>query len=182
MTATSGMENAIGSGQVSTKEGRLHSGRKVTCAFLMQGWGQLLNQGILIIALLCFHGGGTLPYTILSTQWTYRVSFGIPAVGTLWLFYYRAYHMKAASKQLTAAKKRESVTGYDTETLSLLFMHFIFRLLATSGTWFCNDVFFYGNKLLQSEFIRAIAPSATQEVMVEWLWNLVNVGVSLCGY
>lgn len=30
MTATSGMENAVGSGKVSTREDRLHRGRKVT--------------------------------------------------------------------------------------------------------------------------------------------------------
>src|ERR1700752_5109269 len=57
MTATSGMENAVGSGKVSTKEDRLHRGRKVTSAFLMQGWGQFFNQVILIILLLCFHHG-----------------------------------------------------------------------------------------------------------------------------
>ena len=44
MTATSGMENAVGSGKVSTREDRLHRDRKVTGAFLMQGWGQFLNQ------------------------------------------------------------------------------------------------------------------------------------------
>lgn len=41
MTATSGMENAVGSGKVSTRDDRLHRGRKVTSAFLMQGWGQV---------------------------------------------------------------------------------------------------------------------------------------------
>lgn len=182
MTATSGMENAAGSGKVSNKEDRLHRGRKVTSAFLMQGWGQLLNQGLLIILLLCFHGGGTPPYSQVSAQWTYRVSFGVPAVLTAWLIYYRAYHMQAASKQLAAAKRKELVTGYDFESLRLLFNHFGFRVLATAGAWFCNDVFFYGNKLFQSEFISAIAPTAAQEVMAEWLWNLCNVGVSLCGY
>ncbi|RJE18120.1 MFS phosphate transporter [Aspergillus sclerotialis] len=182
MTATSGMENAIGSGKVSTKEDRLHRGRKVTSAFLMQGWGQFLNQAILIILLLIFHSGGNPPYTALSTQWTYRVSFGIPAVGTMWLVYYRFYHMKAASKQLVASKQKESVTGYDSESLKLILNHFGFRLLATAGGWFCNDVFFYGNKLFQDEFISALAPSASAEVMTSWLWNLVNVGVSLTGY
>ena len=41
MTATAAMENAVGSGKVSNKEDRLHRGRKVTMAFLMQGWGQV---------------------------------------------------------------------------------------------------------------------------------------------
>lgn len=182
MTATSGMENAVGSGKVSTKEDRLHRGRKVTSAFLMQGWGQFFNQVILIILLLCFHhGSGNPPYSSVAAQWTYRISFAIPAVGTLWLVYYRTYHMKAASKQLAAAKKKASVTGYDVTSLKLAFTHFGFRIVATAGGWFANDVFFYGNKLFQSEFIKVISPETTS-IMPTWLWNLVNVGVSLAGY
>ncbi|KAJ6032117.1 hypothetical protein N7540_002849 [Penicillium herquei] len=182
MTATSGMENAVGSGKISTKEDRLHRGRKVTSAFLMQGWGQLFNQLLLIICLLIFHhGSGNPPYSEVATQWTYRISFAIPAVGTLWLVYFRAYHMKAASKQLTAAKKKASVTGYDVDSLALTFKYFGPRLIATAGGWFCNDMFFYGNKLFQSEFISVISPS-TDSVMPTWLWSLVNIGVSLVGY
>jgi MFS family permease len=90
MTATAAMENATGSGKVSGKEDRLHRGRKVTMAFLMQGWGQFFNQSILIILLLIFHhGSGNPPYSAVAAQWTFRVSFAIPAVGTLWLVYYR---------------------------------------------------------------------------------------------
>ncbi|OJJ46702.1 hypothetical protein ASPZODRAFT_25770 [Penicilliopsis zonata CBS 506.65] len=182
MTATSGMENAVGSGKVSTKEDRLHRGRKVTSAFLMQGWGQFCNQVLLILLLLIFHhGSGNAPYSEVAAQWTYRVSFAIPAVGTLWLVYYRAFHMKAASKQLQVAKKKASVTGYDVESLRLTFHHFGFRILATAGGWFANDVFFYGNKLFQSEFISVISPETTS-IMPNWLWSLCNVGVSLVGY
>ncbi|KAI9838596.1 MAG: hypothetical protein M1819_004910 [Sarea resinae] len=161
MTATSGMENATGSGKVSTKEDRLHRGRKVTQAFLMQGWGQFFNQVILILSLLIFHhGSGNPKYSAVSTQWTYRVSFAIPAVGTLWLVYYRAYKMKSASKQLAKAKAREHITGYDTESLKLTISYFGGRLAATAGAWFCNDVFFYGNKLFQSQFIDVIMPDS----------------------
>ncbi|KAI1993940.1 hypothetical protein LOZ53_001996 [Ophidiomyces ophidiicola] len=182
MTATSGMENAVGSGKVSTKEDRLHRGRKVTSAFLMQGWGQFFNQALLIILLLIFHhGSGNPPYSTVSAQWTYRVSFAIPAVGTLWLVYYRYYKMKAASKQLSIAKAKSRVTGYDTTSLKLTFKYFGFRLLATAGTWFANDIFFYGNKLFQSEFISVINPHTTS-IMPGWLYNLLNVGVSLVGY
>ena len=182
MTATSGMENAVGAGKISTKEDRLHRGRKVTSAFLMQGWGQFFNQVILIILLLCFHSGsGNPPYSSVATQWTYRISFAIPAAGTLFLVYYRAYHMKAASKELSNAKKKASVTGYDVGSLKMTFKHFGFRILATAGGWFANDVFFYGNKLFQAEFISVISPGS-DSVMPTWLWNLCNVGVSLCGY
>ena len=182
MTATSGMENAVGSGKVSTKEDRLHRGRKVTSAFLMQGWGQFFNQVILIVLLLCFHhGSGNAPYSKVAAQWTYRISFAIPAVGTLWLVYYRSYKMKAASKQLAVAKKKSKVTGYDTQSLKLTFGYFGPRMIATAGAWFANDVFFYGNKLFQSEFISVITNKGTS-IMPGWLYNLINVGVSLVGY
>jgi hypothetical protein len=182
MTATSGMENAVGSGKISTKEDRLHRGRKVTSSFLMQGWGQFFNQAILIILLLCFHhGSGNAPYSTVAAQWTFRVSFAIPAVGTLWLVYYRTYQMKSASKQLDAAKKKSKVTGYDVASLRLTITYFGPRLLATAGGWFANDVFFYGNKLFQSEFISVISPQTTS-IMPGWLYNLLNVGVSLLGY
>ncbi|KAI9746798.1 MAG: hypothetical protein M1835_002410 [Candelina submexicana] len=182
MTATSGMENATGSGKISTKDDRLHRGRKVTSAFLMQGWGQLANQAVLILLLLCFHhGSGNAPYSKVAAQWVYRVSFAIPAVGTLWLVYYRAYKMKSASKQLAAAKKKSKVTGYDTQSLKLTFTYFGPRLIATAGGWFCNDIFFYGNKLFQSEFISVITKGGSS-IMPGWLYNLINVGVSLVGY
>lgn len=186
MTATAAMENATGSGKVSTKEDRLHRGRKVTMAFLMQGWGQFFNQVILIICLLCFHhGSGKPPYSEVAAQWTYRVSFAIPAVGTLWLVYYRYYKMPLASKALTAAKKKSNVTGYDVKSLKLTLDHFGGRLFATAFAWYANDVFFYGNKLFQSQFISVLSPTPKgqpTDIMTGWLWNLVNVGVSLCGY
>jgi MFS family permease len=182
MTATSGMENAVGSGKVSTREDRLHRGRKVTSAFLMQGWGQFLNQAILILLLLIFHhGSGSPPYSAVATQWTYRVSFAIPAVGTLWLVYYRTYKMRSASKQLMIAKKKQSVTGYDVKSLKLTFTYFGGRIFATAGGWFANDVFFYGNKLFQGQFISVLTPG-NKSVMVTWLWNLLNCGVELVGY
>lgn len=150
MTATSSMENAVGAGKLSTRDDRLHRGRKVTMAFLMQGWGQLANQALLIILLLIFHHGqGDPPYSLTSVQWTFRLSFAFPAVGTLWLVYYRVYKMPNASRQLQIEKKKSNVTGYDMASLQITVRHFGGRLLATAGTWFCNDVFFYGNKLFQ---------------------------------
>ena len=136
MTATSGMENAVGSGKISTREDRLHRGRKVTSAFLMQGWGQWWNQVVLIVLLLIFHhGSGDPNYSQVSVQWVYRVSFAIPAVGTFWLIYYRTYKMRSASKQLQVAKKKQKVTGYDMQSLKLTFTYFGPRVIATAGAW-----------------------------------------------
>ena len=181
MTATSGMENAVGSGKISTKEDRLHRGRKVTSAFLMQGWGQLFNQVILIVLLLIFHHKGTPPYSHTAVQWTYRLSFAIPAVGTLWLVYFRAYKMKSASRQLQIIKQKSKVTGYDVQSLKLTFYYFGWRVFATAGGWYCNDVFFYGNKLFSGEFINVITNNS-KSILPTWLYSLINIGVELVGY
>jgi Sugar (and other) transporter len=63
----------------------------------------------------------------------------------------------------------------------LTFKYFTPRVLATAGGWFANDVFFYGNKLFQSKFIKVINPTS-KSLMTNWLWNLVNIGVELAGY
>ncbi|EGS23666.1 uncharacterized protein CTHT_0003630 [Thermochaetoides thermophila DSM 1495] len=182
ITATSSMENAVSAGKLSTREDRMHRGRKVTLAFLMQGWGQLVNQAFLILLLLVLHhGDGDPPYGTTTTQWIWRVSFAVPAVGTLWLVYYRAYKMPHAGRQLAAAKRKSNVTGYDIESLRLTCTFFGGRLLATAGTWFCNDVFFYGNKLFQAQFI-AVISSNPSSVLTGWIWNLYNVIISLAGY
>ncbi|SLM34208.1 mfs phosphate transporter [Lasallia pustulata] len=89
--------------------------------------------------------------------------------------------MRSASRQLAVAKKKCKVTGYDTQSLKLTFGYFGPRLIATAGAWFANDIFFYGNKLFQSNFIAIITHKGTS-IMPGWLYNLINVGVSLCGY
>ena len=133
------MENAVGSGKISTRDDRLHRGRKVTSAFLMQGWGQWFNQVILILLLIIFNSGSGAPtYDKVVAQWVFRISFAIPAVGTLWLIYYRFYKMKSASKHLMVAKKKHSVTGYDVKSLSLTFTYFGPRVLATAFGWVCK--------------------------------------------
>ncbi|KAI6785869.1 Inorganic phosphate transporter-like protein [Emericellopsis cladophorae] len=182
ITATSSLENAVASGKLSTREDRLHRGRRVTTAFLMQGWGQFVNQVVLLVLLVIFNSGdGGPPYSQSAAQYAFRLSFAFPAVGTLWLVYYRTWKMPNASKKLAEAKSRRKVTGYDVNSLKYCFRHFGGRLLATAGTWFCNDVFFYGNKLFQGQFIKVIS-SNPDSLMTTWTWNLVNITVSLAGY
>lgn len=181
MTATSGMERTKFT-RAEKQQDRLHRGRRVVGAFSMQGWGQLLNQAILIICLLIFHhGSGKAPYSKVSVQWTFRVSFAIPAVGTLWLLYFRTYKMPSISKALEQSKKNSHVTGYDVESLTKAMSIFGGRMLATCGCWFMNDVFFYGNKIFQGQFINIITGDHSS-VMVGWLYNMINIGCSLAGY
>jgi len=172
----------VGSAKISNRDDRLHRGRKVTMAFLMQGWGQFLNQAFLIILLLIFDKGtGDPPYTVLMGQGIFRISFVPIAIGTAALVYYRIYRMPLASKQLESAKKKANVTGYDVESLKLTWSNFGGRLIATAGSWYANDVFFYGNKLFQAQFIKVLSPGSTS-ILTGWKWNLCNVGVSLVGY
>ncbi|PKS12627.1 hypothetical protein jhhlp_000835 [Lomentospora prolificans] len=182
LTATAAMENAKKKGIRAMRDDRMHRGRKVTMAFLMQGWGQFINQALLIILLLIFNSGdGDPPYSKKATQLTFRLSFAIPALGTLWLVYYRAFVLKYPSSHLNDLKKKRNVTGYDVRSLKYILKHFGGRLLATAGTWFCNDVFFYGNKLFQGQFI-AVISNNPDSVMQSWLWNLLNITISLVGY
>ncbi|KAI1266862.1 hypothetical protein F5Y18DRAFT_380690 [Xylariaceae sp. FL1019] len=182
ITATSSMENAVSAGKISTREDRLHRGRKVTMAFLMQGWGQFLNQVVLIVLLVIFNrGSGEPPYSQTTAQYTFRLSFAFPAIGTLWLVYYRIWKMKSAGKHLEKAKKKANVTGYDVKSLQVTFSHFGGRIFATAGTWFANDVFFYGNKLFQGTFIKLVTDNPNS-LLAQWSWNLINITVSLAGY
>ncbi|KAK8114727.1 hypothetical protein PG999_006796 [Apiospora kogelbergensis] len=183
ITATSSMENAVSAGKLSTRDDRLHRGRKVTMAFLMQGWGQFFNQVILIVLLVIFNRGygESSEYSKICAQWVFRLSFAIPAIGTLWLAYYRTYKMRSAGKQLEKAKKKANVTGYDAKSLKMTCSNFGGRLFATSAGWFCNDVFFYGNKLFQGKFISVIE-GGKGTLWTTWRWNLINVAVALCGY
>ncbi|KAL7416619.1 major facilitator superfamily domain-containing protein [Mrakia frigida] len=183
MTSTSSLEAKTGVSAEIMSDDRLHRGRNVALAFLMQGWGTLFNQVILIVLLIVFNGGrGNPPYSVKATQWTFRLQFGIVAFMTLWLAYHRYYHGNyVADRKLRADKKKKSVTGYDIKSLKLAFSHFGGRMIGTAGGWFLADVLFYGSKLFQSSFIKVLIPGGGT-VMTGWLYNLINIGVSMVGY
>ncbi len=123
MTSTSCMEGS-GTGRNATNGDRLHRGRNVVLAFLMQGWGQLFNQGILILLLLTFHHRAGPPYDVKSTQYIYRVSFAAILPFTLYLAYYRYYRLKYADGALVQNRKRLHTSGYDLVSLRLCMQHY----------------------------------------------------------
>ena len=180
MTSTRAMEGT-GTGRAATTGDRMHRGRKVALSFLMQGWGQLANQAVLIIGLLIFHGSLSAPYSTTSTQWTFRVQFGIIAVFTLYLAYIRYYRMKYQDAALKNAKKRLNTSGYDVKSLKLSLSHYWHRLVCTAGGWFANDFFFYGNKIFSGVFINIIT-GGSGSLETTWLYNLYNIIISLAGY
>ncbi|BGP42538.1 hypothetical protein JCM10449v2_006550 [Rhodotorula kratochvilovae] len=180
MTGTKALEQNI-EGPAGAREDRLHRGRNVVGAFLMQGWGQVFNQCTLLILLMIFHSGDTQPpFSARTAHATYRVQFGLAVLVHLWLFYHRLYKVHDADVQIRAAKRKQNTSGYDMHSLRLLNSHYWGRLLATAGAWFANDVFFYGTKVFSSTFIGIIHPGAS--LVVTWEYNLINLAVSLCGY
>ncbi|KAF2093072.1 MFS general substrate transporter [Rhizodiscina lignyota] len=166
MTSITAMEGVRGQG--TTRADKLHRGRTVTLSFLMQGWGQVINQVVLILCMLVFHGGGNPPYSKLATQWTFRVSFAFIVAFLVYLIY-------------LPSRQRSNVTGYDVKSLKLVSSHYWHRLVGTSLCWFCNDFPFYGNQIFRNAFLK-IVTSNSDEVVTQWLWNLTNVGCELVGY
>jgi MFS family permease len=72
MTSTHAMEG--GKGEAAGVHDRMHRGRTVCLAFLMQGWGQIFNQLVLILLLLAFSGPDP-PYGAFAAQWVFRLQF-----------------------------------------------------------------------------------------------------------
>ncbi|KAH8820223.1 major facilitator superfamily domain-containing protein [Xylogone sp. PMI_703] len=179
MTSIMAMEGVHGKG--TTRADKLHRGRSVALAFLMQGWGQVVNQVVLILLLLIFHGGGNPPYSETSAQYTFRVSFAFIAVFLLLLIYIRVFRLRNADHSIQAAKRRSQMDGYDFVSLKLVSRHYWHRLLATSVCWFCNDFPFYGNQIFRNVFLQLVTGNEN-EVMTLWLYNLINVGCELVGY
>ncbi|PWN25210.1 MFS general substrate transporter [Jaminaea rosea] len=176
MTSTRAMEAAANGGAGD----RLHRGRRVALAFLMQGWGQLANQVVLILALLVTHNTLDAPFNKVSTQWTFRIQFAVIILPTLYLAYLRYYKLRY-NDTLSQAKKRLNTSGYDIKSLKLASSHYWHRMVGTAFVWFANDVAFYGAKIFSGVFIATIN-GGTATLGETWLWNLVNIGVSLIGY
>ncbi|CAO1628156.1 unnamed protein product [Jaminaea pallidilutea] len=179
MTSTRAMEASSGAGAGAGD--RMHRGRKVALAFLMQGWGQLANQVVLILALLVTHNTLNPPFNVVSAQWTFRIQFGIIILPTLYLAYLRYYKLTYTDHALNDAKKRSNTSGYDLVSLKLAMSHYWHRIVGTAFVWFANDVVFYGAKIFSGVFIATIN-GGTATLEETWLWNLVSIGISLLGY
>ncbi|CEH12590.1 Inorganic phosphate transporter [Ceraceosorus bombacis] len=185
VTATRAMEASSGRGAGAAD--RMHRGRKTALAFTMQGWGQFVNQTLLILLLLVFHHGSLEPpFSKASAQWTFRVQFAIVTVPTLWLAYHRYYKMDfTQDKRLAEAKKKagdkSGTSGYSAASLKLAWNHYWHRIVGTAIVWLANDVAFYGSKLFSGVFIGLITGSPSN-LKLTWLYSLLNIGVSLVGY
>ncbi|KIW26445.1 uncharacterized protein PV07_09539 [Cladophialophora immunda] len=179
MTSSTAMEGIHG--QASSRNDRLHRGRSVALAFLMQGWGQLGNQLVLILVMLIFNHSLNPGYGKTAAQATFRISFGIAGLCLLYFLYLRVYKLKGVDQSLKASRKKGEVTGYDVTSLKLTMNHYWHRLLATSLCWFCNDFPFYGNQIFRNVFLQIVTSSSSQ-VGTLWLYNLINIGCELAGY
>lgn len=117
-----------------------------------QGWGQLANIVVLILALLAFNGHGGPPYSPAATGAIWRVSFAFIAVFVAWLLYYRVFRQEGVDGALNAVQRRGG--GGGASDFRLLWSFYWHRMIGTAGGWFCNDFMFYGNKIFQGDFIK----------------------------
>ena len=179
MTSSTAMEGIHGA--TTSRNDRLHRGRSVALAFLMQGWGQLGNQLVLIVVMLVFNHSINPGYGKTAAQATFRISFGFAAICLLFFLYLRIYKLKGVDDHLKASRKKGQVTGYDITSLKLVMNHYWHRVLATSLCWFCNDFPFYANQIFRNVFLQIVA-SSSKEVGTLWLYNLINNGCELVGY
>jgi len=163
-----------------SREDKLHRGRTVVLAFTMQGWGQFVNIGVLLLSVLVFNGHAGPPYDRVNAGTIWRFSFGFILLFIIWLLYYRIYHLKGVDRELVTVNAANKVEGYDWHSFGLLMTFYWHRIVGTAGGWFCNDFMFYGNKIFQGQFIAVISPHAS--VTTNWLWTMCNVGVELAGY
>ena len=69
MTSITAMEGIHG--QPSNRTDRLHRGLTTLLAFLMQRCGQLVNQAVLILALLIFNSGSSTAYGEAATHYRF---------------------------------------------------------------------------------------------------------------
>jgi hypothetical protein len=144
MTSTAAMESQ-GTGSINTTSDRMTRGRRVALAFTMQGWGQLFNQGVLIILLLILNSGQlNAPFSETTVQWTFRLQFAVIILPTVYLAYLRYYKMRYVDQALRQAKGNTS--GYNLASLKLAGGHYWHRMIGTAVVWFINDVVFYGSK------------------------------------
>jgi hypothetical protein len=83
---------------------------------LQQGWGQLVNQVILILLLIVSNPHrGNEPYTKLAVQYTFRLQFAFVGLVTLWLLYYRIFRIKGADATLRAIQQKDGLIVLDGE-------------------------------------------------------------------
>jgi len=175
MTSTTAMEGK------KDKDDRTHRGRSVCLAFLMQGWGQLVNQLALILIMLVFNQTHSLkpPYGEIATQITFRVTFAFAAVCLAYFFYLRIYGRGGArSNERSSGKNR----GYDFDALRFCVEHYWHRILATSMCWFCSDFPFYGNQVFRNKLLELVTETSPERGDVLWLYNLINIACELAGY
>lgn len=172
MTSTTSMEKFHG------KSDRLHRGRSVLLAFLMQGWGQLLNQLSLIVLMLIFNKSLHPPYSELVTQAVFRITFAFACVALVYFLYLRIFHLKGIDKKEDGASDKSKYS----KTIKLLLGHYWHRLLATSLCWFCSDFAFYGLQVFRNELLDLVTGAPSDDASTVWLYNLINIGVQLVGY
>jgi MFS family permease len=177
MTGTSSIEGMKGA------EDRQHRGRSACLAFLMQGWGQLANQVVLILLTVATNSSHSLqpPYSEQETQITFRVSFAIAALCLLYFLRLRIKNTNVDSG-IRANRTDNKDAGYDWVSFKFVLSRFWARLLASSLCWFCSDFAFYGMQIFRNDLLQLVTGTSARDASTIWLYNLINIFCQLVGY
>jgi hypothetical protein len=129
-----------GKGEAEGVHDRMHRGLTVCLAFLMQGWGQIFNQLVLILLLLAFSGPNP-PYGGFAAQWVFRLQFAFVMIATLFLAYVRYYHVQYPEDDISRARKKmkeaeASVAGNENLAPAILYHYIDNHTKFWVVTWF----------------------------------------------
>ncbi|KXZ53070.1 hypothetical protein GPECTOR_8g63 [Gonium pectorale] len=183
----------------STAKLQKRRGETVVLVFSMQGWGNLVNTAV-IIAIMAGYGQYNKPYDHHALEVTWRLSYAIGLIPLIGILLYRTLRLPESTvwenkRKALQAMGGDKASGVRWRKFGLLMRHYWHRNFGTAMSWFVWDFAFYGNKLFQGTFIKAIDtigrprpggwaqiinPSAGLIQVLEW--TLLNSSVALVGY
>lgn len=203
LSASSASEKCIQHGN-STMDSRTDNkkGRRVLLVFTMQGMGIFVNsltQSILLVFTKQFghyiiigkYYNDDAPsfifnYDTIALLWIWRIIYAIGAGFLVYVLISRFIHLEeseawASDKEQQRKQQQSGTLLPSSSARSLLFRFYGMRLFGASMTWLLWDIAFYGNKLFQSTFIKALTGENSSLLQLSAAATL-NAFVALLGY
>ena len=154
-----------------------NKGRRVLLVFTMQGMGIFVNsltQSLLLLITKQFgqsiirmeqnsnEDTPSFHYNTIALLWIWRIIYAIGAAFLVYVLLSRFIHLEESQawasdkEQQRKQQQQQSSLLFSSSARSLVFRLYGMRLFGASMTWLLWDIAFYGNKLFQSTFIKAL--------------------------
>ncbi|KAI8468145.1 MAG: major facilitator superfamily domain-containing protein [Monoraphidium minutum] len=163
---------------------RNRRGEQVVLTFSQQGMGNFVN-GCVILIFMAILGQTGKTLDALASRNIIMLQFAVACAVSVFMTVWRWTKLKESA--VWKAEREDAMdltTKYEHQQASYMYKtalrHFGPRLFVTCMAWVANDFAFYGNKLFQSSFIKALYPDATPFERMQW--TVLNSAISLCGY